>query len=116
MSRRSRFRISSPPSTACQSCLARVRPPGARPGPLRLDPAPFEREAVGVEAEVGEQIEVLGIAMIVVACVAARLAARRRGRVLPRPPIVVPVAALDLVSGGGGAPEEPGWEAALSAR
>ena len=41
-----------------------------------------------------------------VARVAGRLLAHRLLGVLPRPPVVVPVAALDLVRGGGCAPEE----------
>ena len=47
-----------------------------------------------------------GVTPEVVARVARRLRAARARRVLPRPPVVVPVAALDLVRGGRGAPQE----------
>src|SRR5690349_14553064 len=73
---------------------------------LGLDPAPLEREAIGVEAEAREPIQIVGVAMVVIAGVAARLAAGRALGVLPRPPVVVPVAAFDLMSGGGRAPDE----------
>src|SRR5207247_3158407 len=73
---------------------------------LGLDAAPLEREAVGVETQPGEEPDVLGPAVPVVAGVAARLLAGRGRVVLPHPPVVVPVAALDLMGGGGGAPHE----------
>src|SRR5262249_9023587 len=44
---------------------------------LGLDPAPFEREPVGAEAELGAEPDVGGIAMPVIAGVAARLLTRR---------------------------------------
>ena len=71
-----------------------------------LDAAPLEREAIGAEAESGKQVEIVGIAVVVIAGVAARLAARSVGAVLPGPPVVVPVASLYLVSSRGGAPNE----------
>ena len=43
----------------------------------------------------------------VIAGISAGLLARRAGSVLPGPPVVVPVAALDLVSGGCRPPQEP---------
>ena len=80
---------------------------------LRLDPAPLEREAVGAEAEAGDQGDVLGIAVERVAGVAADVHAARRRVVLHGPPVVVDVAPLDLVGGGGGPPEEPVGEGHL---
>src|SRR4029453_8075376 len=82
---------------------------------LGLDPAPLQREPVAPEAEVGQQAEILRPAGPVVAGVPARLRAPRPTGVLPGPPVVVPVAPLDLVGGGGRAPHEtvgegaPGW-------
>src|SRR5439155_5095170 len=73
---------------------------------FRLDAAPLEREAVAAEAEVGQHPDVVGIAVPVVARVAARLDARRAGVVLPLPPVVVPVGAVDLVRRRGGAPHK----------
>ena len=54
-----------------------------------------------------EHRDVVGVAPEVVARVAGRLVVPRAGGVLELPPVVVPVAALDLVRGGRGAPEEP---------
>ena len=73
---------------------------------LRLDPAPLEAEPVGVQAGAGHEVEVLAPAVVGVAGVAAGLGERRVLGVLHLPVVVVDVAALDLVGGGGGAPEE----------
>ena len=62
-----------------------------------LDARPLDREAVRAEPEVAQDVEVLGVAVELVDRVARRLLARRPRRVLPRPPVVVPVVALDLV-------------------
>jgi hypothetical protein len=59
---------------------------------LGLDPAPLQREPVAPEAQVGQQAQVLGPAVPVVAGVPARLGAARARGVLPGPPVVVPVA------------------------
>ena len=72
-----------------------------------LDPAPLQREAVGAEAEVGHEVDVLGPAMERVTGVAARCDTSRVGVVLPVPPVVVDVAAFDLVRGRGRSPQEP---------
>ena len=74
---------------------------------LGFDARPLEREPVRAEAEPGQQVEVGRVAPEVVAGVARHLVARGARRVLPRPPVVVPVAALDLMGRGGRAPEEP---------
>src|SRR5439155_303214 len=63
-------------------------------------------EAVGGEAQVGQQANVVGIAVIVVAGIAAGLGAGGAGGVLPGPPVVVPVPALDLVGRRGRAADE----------
>ena len=73
---------------------------------LRLDPAPLEAEPVGVQPGAGHEVEVLAPAVVGVAGVAAGLGERRVLGVLQLPVVVVDVAALDLVGGGGGAPEE----------
>src|SRR3954470_15613119 len=74
---------------------------------LGLDAAPLDRESVRTEAELTAQRHVLGPAVPGVAGVAARFAAPRCRGVLPLPPVVVPVATLDLMGRGGGPPEEP---------
>ena len=81
---------------------------------LRLDATPLDREPVRAEAELGKQRDVLGVAVVVVDGVAAGLGAAARGVVLPCPPVVVPVAALDLVGGGRRPPEEAVGERDLS--
>ena len=79
---------------------------------LGLDPAPLEAEPVGVQAGAGDEVEVLAPAVVGVAGVAAGLGERRVLGVLHLPVVVVDVAALDLVRGGGGAPEEAVGEGA----
>ena len=74
---------------------------------LGLDAAPLDREPVVVETELAHDGHVLGPAVPRVAGVAARRRHRGTGRVLERPPVVVPVAALDLVGCGGSPPAEP---------
>ena len=64
---------------------------------LRLDAAPLDRESIGGESELGGDRHVVAPAVPRVAGVTARLDARAVGSVLPLPPVVVPVAALDLV-------------------
>ena len=48
------------------------RRPGEVPG-LRLDAGPLEREPVGGQPQLGEQGDVLGVAVVVVACITRRL-------------------------------------------
>ena len=83
---------------------------------LRLDPAPLEAEPVGVQAGAGHQVQVLAPAVVGVAGVAAGLGERRVLGVLHLPVVVVDVAALDLVGGGGRAPEEAVGEAVAGHR
>src|SRR5260370_3939839 len=73
----------------------------------RLDARPLDGQAVSVLVELAEQREVLAVARIVVT--------RNRGRrsagdvprlLLPLPPVVVAVVALDLVCGARRSPEE----------
>ena len=73
---------------------------------LGLDPRPLDREPVGAEAVVADQRDVLGVPVEAVGAVAGRLDATGSGPVFELPPVVVPVAALDLVRGRGHAPEE----------
>ena len=71
-----------------------------------LDAGPFEREAVRVEAEIGEHGDVLRVEMVVIASVAGRLLEDAVGNVLEGPQIAGSVVAFDLMAGGGGSPEE----------
>ncbi len=73
---------------------------------LGLDARPLDREAIGAEAELAHEADVLRVAVVAVAAVARRLDAGRAGLVLERPPVVVPVAAFDLVRGRCCAPHE----------
>ena len=72
-----------------------------------LDPAPLERQAVHAVPVGGGQRPVLVEALVVEAGVAAGTAvARGAGSLLEAPPVVEPVAALDLVRRRGGPPPE----------
>ena len=73
---------------------------------LGLDPRPLDREPVGAEAVLAHERDVLGVTVIAVGAVARGLEARRVGLVLERPPVVVPVAALDLMRGCRHTPNE----------
>ena len=73
---------------------------------LGLDPRPLEGEAVGVQPELGEHGDVLGVAVVVVAGVAGRLVEGRVRGPLHRPDVGVDVAPFDLVAGRRRAPEE----------
>jgi hypothetical protein len=64
-----------------------------------LDAAPLQREAVVVEPQGLHDVGVIGPAVPRVAGVAARFDHSRAGGVLEGPPVVVPVAPLDLVGG-----------------
>src|SRR5437660_6179893 len=77
---------------------------------LGLDARPLDREPVRAEAELGQQRDVLRVPPEVVARVTGWLGAARSRRVLPRPPVVVPVAAFDLVRGSRRAPQEAVWK------
>ena len=82
---------------------------------LGLDPAPLEREAVRPVAVTRREREVLVEPLVMEAGVAAHGAVGDHARLmLESPPVVVRVAAFDLVGRGGGAPEEAGREAAIA--
>jgi hypothetical protein len=72
----------------------------------RFDAAPLDREPIVGQSQRRRDADVLVEAVVAVAGVAARLLARAVRLVLPLPPVVVDVAALDLVGGGGGTPDE----------
>ena len=72
----------------------------------RLDPRPFDRKAVGVQAQVSQQAQILAEPPEVIGGVTRRLPEQRGVCVLERPAIGKPVVAFDLVGGGGGAPQE----------
>ena len=74
---------------------------------LRLDPGPLEREPIGAEAELGQRRDVLGIAVVMVICVAGGLVEDGVLRPFQRPQVGVHVAALHLVAGGGRAQRKP---------
>src|SRR4051812_16285653 len=73
---------------------------------LRLDSAPLDREAVAVEPNLCAERDVVAPSIPGVAGVARWFDARCSRLVLPFPPVVVPVSALDLMRGGGGPPPE----------
>ena len=77
---------------------------------LGLDARPLEGEAVGVQPELGQRGDVLGVAVVVVAGVARRLVEGRVRGPLHRPHVRVDVAPFDLVAGRRRAPEEAVWE------
>src|ERR1700693_2646341 len=93
--------------TACEHAAVMIECGARELARLRLDAGPFDREAVGVEAEPREHRDVVGIAMVLVARVARRLDKRRAGRVLEHPVVAIEVVALDLVGGSGRSPEKP---------
>ena len=72
----------------------------------RLDAAPLQREPVGLEAHGSHELNILGPAVQGITGVATRLGTSRVWVVLPGPPVVVDVAALDLMGRGRGAPHE----------
>ena len=94
--------------TACEHAAVMVECGARELAGLGLDARPFDREAVGVEAEPREHRDVVGVAMVLVAGVARRLDERRAGRVLEHPEVAVDVVALDLVRGSGGTPKKVG--------
>src|SRR5205823_2649209 len=73
---------------------------------LRLDPRPLDGEAIGVEAQLAQELYILAVEPIVVAGVAARLYEPATGRMLHYPEIAVDVVALDLMRRGRRAPQE----------
>ena len=78
--------------------------------PLRLDARPLHREAIGVEAQAGQQADVLPIEVVVVAGVAGGFGEDRLWQMLEQLAIAIDVVALDLVSCGSGAPEKSIWK------
>ncbi len=77
----------------------------------RLDPAPFDGETVRTQPKPRDQFQVLRPTVPGVAGVAARLDTRGVGIVFVAPPVVVDVAALDLMRGCRGTPDEAVGEA-----
>ena len=56
---------------------------------------------------VAHEREIVGVAVVAVRAVTRRLDTGGVGRVLEHPPVVVPIAALDLMRGGSNTPHEP---------
>ena len=73
---------------------------------LRLDARPLDGEAVGVQARIGQQFNVLLILIIMVAGNAARLGKAGVRQLLLRPVVGMNVVALDLMGGSGRADKE----------
>jgi hypothetical protein len=73
---------------------------------FRLDAGPLDREPVGIESQLGEQSDVLGITMVVVTGIAGGLQAWRARSMLPGPPVAVCVTSLDLMGRRRCAPDE----------
>src|SRR6266536_703445 len=81
----------------------------------RLDARPLDREPVRTVPQPVQELEVLPKAMVLVAGRVGAVAVQDAAALLELPPVAVVVAALDLVGGGGAAPEEPVGEAPLHA-
>ena len=73
---------------------------------FRLNSPPFDGEAVSVEAEIGQQIDVLLVEVIVIARIPRRLLVHAVGKMLEQPGVAIEVIAFHLVSSGRGAPQE----------
>src|SRR5882672_9125786 len=72
----------------------------------RFDPRPFQGKSVGIEAETRQQRDVLAVELVVIAGIARTLGKDRRLDMLQQPNVAVDVAALHLMTGGGGAPQK----------
>ena len=94
--------------TACEHAAVMVERGARELAGFGLDARPFDREAVGVEAESREHRDVVGVAMVLIAGVARRLDERRPRRVLEHPVVAIEVVALDLVGGSRCAPKKIG--------
>src|SRR5919201_4927069 len=76
--------------------------------PRGLDPAPLERESMGVLMQASQQIEIARVTLVLIAGWVGPVAVLDMSRHLfPGPPIIQVIAALNLVGRGGGAPEKP---------
>lgn len=73
---------------------------------LRLDARPLDGEAVGVQARIGQQFNVLLILIIMVAGNAARLGKAGVGQLLLRPVVGMDIVTLDLMGGSSRADKE----------
>src|SRR5699024_2798757 len=71
-----------------------------------LDAGPFDAEPVGVQPQVGGNADVVGEPVVAVRGIAAGLDYVCVRRMLHHPPVGVDVVAFDLMSGGGGPPQE----------
>ena len=77
---------------------------------LGLDPSPFNGKAVGVQSCRGEELYILFIAVIVIACNAARLGKAGMRELFLRPVIAVNIVTLYLMCGRCRAEKEPFWK------
>src|SRR4051812_4243305 len=82
---------------------------------LGFYPGPLQGKPMRVLAQLGQHREIRAISVIVIDRVQRWLGDRGAGPMLPLPPVVVGVVALDLMSGGGTAPEKLGREVTDSA-
>src|SRR5437867_1944452 len=84
-----------------------VEGPLVVPTRLRLDSAPLDREAVGIEPEGAQDVEVLLVALPAEARCAGAISVPDLPRdLLPIPPVVPVVPPLDLMRGCAGSPEK----------
>ncbi len=81
--------------------------------PGGLDPRPLDGEAVAVEPDPGQELDVLPVAVVAVAGVTRALDEERGIQVLEEPEVRVDVVPLDLVRRRGRSPDETGGERAL---
>lgn len=72
---------------------------------LGLDARPLDGEPIGAKAHRDQRVQVFRPAVVAVGCIATGLAESGAIRVLPLPDVVVDIAALVLVRGRAGAPE-----------
>ena len=83
----------------------------------RLDLGPLNREAVLRDVELAKQLRIFGETIPVVAGGAGALAVFDfSGKLFPRPPVAVGVAALDLMGGSSDTPLKAFGEIAMSLR
>ena len=97
---------------ALNHCLVVIEHGDRELARFRLDPRPFEAEAIGIEAKVPRELEIGAPQLEAVGRIARRLGEGRGLDVFQQPAIGIDVVAFDLVAGGGCTPDEIGREGA----
>ena len=77
---------------------------------FRLDACPLDGEAIAVEAQLGQEGDVLRVAVIVVTRISRWLRENRPRQVLQQPEVAINVVPFHLVSSGGSSPQKAFWE------